>query len=153
MAQKWNSVPLWRWHLNRIGSSDITVIRSVTNWNERNFNFYWFLVDNFDDDVNDRERLNWLSWLSCSPVQNLGSSLKSPHWSMPSQYLSSGRHNPLPLHANSDILHDRTRMMRFNKIMPQAPTLSRRMMIWKIAKLLLCVVAGCVRARHAIISW
>lgn len=74
---------------------------------------------------------------SHSPVQNLGSSLKSPQWSKPSQYLSNGRHNPLPLHANSEILHDRTRMMRFNKIMPQAPTLSYRMMIWKIAKLLL----------------
>jgi len=99
------------------------------------------------------------------PVQNFGSSLKSPQWSMPSQYLSNGRHDPLPLHANSscvekerrkkrtrfnllaacergnertttaarilmhlpEILHDSISMMKFNNIMPQAPSISHRM--------------------------
>lgn len=69
-----------------------------------------------------------------SPVQNLGSSLKSPQWSMPSQYLSNGRQRPLPLHANSDTRHDHAKAMRFNRTMPRAAaTVSHRMMIWKIA--------------------
>lgn len=38
------------------------------------------------------------------PVQNFGSSLASPQSSFPSQYLSSGRQNVLPLQENSDIL-------------------------------------------------
>jgi hypothetical protein len=45
--------------------------------------------------------------------------------------LSNGKHSPLPLHANSEILHDWIKMMKFNNKMPQAPTVSHRMMIWK----------------------
>jgi hypothetical protein len=72
-----------------------------------------------------------------SPVQNLGSSLKSPQWSMPSQYLSNGRQMPLPLHANSDTRHDHAKTMRFNRTRPRAAaaSVSHRMMIWKIAQL------------------
>lgn len=62
-----------------------------------------------------------------SPEQNFGSSLRSPQWSMPSQYLSSGTHNPLPLHGNSEILHDRIKITKFNNRMPQAVSVSRRM--------------------------
>lgn len=31
MTEKWNPVPLWRWHLNWIRSSDIAVVRAITN--------------------------------------------------------------------------------------------------------------------------
>jgi hypothetical protein len=64
--------------------------------------------------------------LYCLPVQNFGSSLKSPQWSMPSQYLSSGKQRLFPLQGNSDILHVRTSAMKFNNKMPQA-TVSHRM--------------------------
>lgn len=66
------------------------------------------------------------------PVQNFGSSLKSPQWSMPSQYLSSGRQRPVALHGNSDIWQERISTMRFNNKTPQA-TVSHRM-IWKMMK-------------------
>lgn len=53
-----------------------------------------------------------------SPVQNLGSSEKSPQSFFPSQYLSRGRHKAPPLHGNSDILHDSTNKitLKFNNI-------------------------------------
>lgn len=66
------------------------------------------------------------------PVQNFGSSLRSPQWSIPSQYLSSGRQRLLPLQGNSDILHERISTTKFNNKTPQASVSHR--MIWKMMK-------------------
>lgn len=120
MAEEWYPVPLWRWHLNWIRSPDIAVVRAITNCK---------IIDNrfiFMGGWRFAAEARYL------PVQNLGSSLKSPQWSIPSQYLSSGKHTPLPLHGNSDILHVRTSAMKFNNKTPQA-TVSHRM-IWKMTR-------------------
>lgn len=54
-----------------------------------------------------------------SPVQNFGSSDMSPQSSLPLQYLSNGKQIwLLPLHGNSDILHDLIVTMALIKTMP-----------------------------------
>lgn len=122
MTQKWNPVPLWRWHLNWIRSSDVSIIRAITNCKIME-NWLKFSPELGGSWPPDRENL---------PVQNFGSSLKSPQWSMPSQYLSRGRHSPDDLQENSDILHDRASAIKFNNKTPQA-TVSHRM-IWEMMK-------------------
>lgn len=120
MTQKWNSIPLRRRHLNRICSSNIAIICSITNCREREKN------------VENKIEFSKTSAIVRIklPVQNFGSSLKSPQWSKPSQYLSNGRHRPEPLHENSDTLHGCASTMRFNNKTLQA-MISHRM-IWKI---------------------
>lgn len=66
-------------------------------------------MDNFNLQNNNNNNL---------PVQNFGSSLKSPQWSNPSQYLSSGKHTPVLLHGNSDIWHDSIITIKFNNNIP-----------------------------------
>lgn len=124
MTQKWNSVPLWRWHLNWIRSSDVAVVRAITNCKIME---NW--LKTFASTALWRKKFN-KAWYS--PVQNFGSSLKSPQWSMPSQYLSRGRQRPVALHGNSDILHDQTNAIKFNNKTPQALVSHR--MIWKMMK-------------------
>lgn len=66
-----------------------------------------------------------------SPVQNFGSSLPSPQSSLPSQYLSSGRHNPLgPRHANSDTLQPCPTCIRIST-RRNARARFRCLLIWK----------------------
>lgn len=121
MTQKWNPVPLWRWHLNWIRSSDVAVIRAITNCE---------IMENWLKSSASVAKVH--RNVKNLPVQNFGSSLKSPQWSKPSQYLSRGRHRLDDLHGNSDILHDRTSAMKFNNKTLQA-TVSHRM-IWEMMK-------------------
>lgn len=58
------------------------------------------------------------------PVQNFGSSEKSPQSFLPSQYLSNGKQIVPPLHGNSDILHDFTTSIAFKFNSTTTPTTS-----------------------------
>lgn len=64
------------------------------------------------------------------PVQNFGSSLKSPQSSLPSQYLSNGKQSAPPRHWNSDILQE----------LPSFAKCINRMMMIRCFKLVVAVV-------------
>lgn len=100
------------------------------------FNVSHYLVSWMTQIISDylKTSLKYYVFSENSPVQNCGSSLWSSQWSMPSQNLSRGIQRPFPLHENSDILHDRTSVMKFNNIMPQATVVVSHRMICEIMK-------------------